>query len=153
LGSVLGRLAVGVLFIIAAAFAVAAIALALIDQFGHQAAYWVLALGFAIGGGLAAALLSAKEEEAAEAQAEAELTGSASGASLLLNTDTALAVATTLVPLLLRPSSVSSAFAIIKFAIRNLPLLILAAAILVLLFPFDRMRPLRGAQSPASPGT
>ena len=153
MGSVLGRLAVGVLLIIAAAFAVAALTLALIDHFGSQIAYLILAIGFASLGGLVAVLLSAKEDEAAAEEQARAVSASASASNSFINAETALAVATTLAPMLMRPSNLTSVFGSARFLIRNLPLLILALAVLILVFPFDRVPPLRADTSPQpSPG-
>lgn len=150
MGSVLGRLAVGMLFLVAAAFGVAALTLALIERFGTQSAYWMLAIGFALIGGLVAALLSAKEDEAA-AEAEAQAAAPGAVAGNLMSPENALAAVTTLVPMLMRPSSAATALGVVRFSIRNLPLLLLLALILVLVFPFEKMQPVRDVPAEAPP--
>jgi hypothetical protein len=64
-------------FVIAAGFALAAIAVMLVERFGHIAGYWMMAGGLAAIGMIAALAVSHKEheEEVAEQQAEEANTG------------------------------------------------------------------------------
>jgi len=66
------RASVAIPFLIAVGFAIAAIAVMLVDRFGHATAYWLMAGGLAAIGGIAAVVVSVKEheEEAAEKVAE-----------------------------------------------------------------------------------
>lgn len=141
LGSLLGRVAIGFLFLMGAGFGLAALTLALIDQFGAQLAYWILAGGFLIIAGLATAILSAKEEdEAAQAAADdAQSSAVSQVANSVLGSTSSLTALTTLAPMLLSSSSFSSSLGLVRFLLRNLPLVVLGALVLVLSFPFDRM--------------
>lgn len=64
------RASVAVPFVIAAGFALAAIAVMLVQRFGHVAGYWMMAGGLAAIGMIAALAVSHKEheEEVAEQQ-------------------------------------------------------------------------------------
>lgn len=131
----LARASVAVPFLISLGFALAAITLTLIERFGSVTAYWVMAGGLAVVGVLAAALVSAKEqqEEIAEKQAEETDTGAVA-------TD-ALAQAVTQAPLALLGSLLSSpgapnmAFLVARALGRNWALVLLLAAIAALFWP------------------
>jgi hypothetical protein len=71
------RASVAVPFFIALGFALAAIAVMLVERFGQVTAYWLLAGGLAAIGGVAAMAVSVKEqeEEVAEQLAEEADTG------------------------------------------------------------------------------
>src|SRR5262249_62152855 len=57
------RASVAVPFIVALGFAIAAVAVMLVDRFGHVTAYWIMAARLAILGVLAAIVVSVKEHE------------------------------------------------------------------------------------------
>src|SRR6185312_3497082 len=71
------RASVAIPFIIALGFALAAVAVMLVDRFGHVTAYWLMAGGLAAIGAIAAIAVSVKEheEEVAEQKAEQADTG------------------------------------------------------------------------------
>jgi len=71
------RASVAVPFVIAAGFALAAVAMMLSERFGHVAGYWTMAGGLAAVGLIAAVVVSRKEheEEVAEQHAEEADTG------------------------------------------------------------------------------
>lgn len=152
LGSVMARIAIGVLFIFAAGFGLAALTLALIDRFGSQTAYWILAGGFAVLGGLAVAIVSAKEEDESAEAAQADAGTTAAVADAVFSPQNALTVASTLAPMLLHSSHASTALGAARLVLRNMPLLILALLITVLTWPFDKMRTASGG-GPSGPRT
>ena len=71
------RASVAIPFVIALGFALAAVAVMLVERFGHVTAYWIMAGGLAAIGAIAAIAVSVKEheEEVAEQKAEQADTG------------------------------------------------------------------------------
>src|SRR5829696_8953803 len=66
------RASVAVPFVIALGFALAAITVMLVQNFGHVAGYWIMAGGLAAVGVIAAIAVSAKEHEEEVAEEKAE---------------------------------------------------------------------------------
>jgi hypothetical protein len=127
------RASVAVPFLIAGGFATAALTVLLVDRYGAQTAYWLLAAGFTLFGMTAALVVTVKEqeEEVAEAQAEAEDTP-AVAKEVAMQAPLALLSA-----LLASPMGPSSAFGIAKLLGRNLPLVLLLVIGGFLLWPRD----------------
>src|SRR5262249_61166601 len=65
---------VAIPFLIAFGFAIAAIAVMLVERFGHATAYWIMAAGLAAIGVIAAIAVSVKEHEEDAATQKAEQT-------------------------------------------------------------------------------
>ena len=132
------RASVAVPFVIAAGFALAAGTAMLVDRFGHVAAYWMVAGGLAVVGIIAAAVVSAKEEqeEAADQAAEATDTGevvSDAAAQAMIQTPIAALGA-----LFSIPGGASMALGGARLLARNLPLALLLGVIALLLWPTNR---------------
>ena len=129
------RASVAIPFVIAAGFALAAGTAMLVERFGHVAAYWMVASGLAVVGVIAAAVVSAKEEqeEAADKAAEATDTGEVvSAAATQAMIQTPIAVLGALFSI---PGGTSMALGGARLLARNLPLAALIAAIGLLLWP------------------
>jgi hypothetical protein len=127
------RASVAIPFLIAAGFATAALTVLLVDRYGAQTAYWLLAGGFTLFGMVAALVVTVKEqeEEVAETKAEAEDTP-AVAKEVAMQAPLALLSA-----LLASPMGPSSAFGIAKLLGRNLPLVLLLVMGGFLLWPRD----------------
>ena len=127
------RASVAIPFLIAAGFATAALTVLLVDRYGAQTAYWLLAGGFTLFGMVAALVVTVKEqeEEVAETQAETEDTP-AVAKEVAMQAPLALLSA-----LLASPMGPSSAFGIAKLLGRNLPLALLLVIGGFLLLPRD----------------
>jgi hypothetical protein len=130
----LGRAVVAVPFLVAAAFAVAALTLALVDWFGAQTAYWIMAICFTLLGIVAGIVVSVKEQEAEQAEAAEE---AANPGPLAIAQDT-LAPAAALLPLLTSPIGLSAGFKVAKWGVRNLPLIVLAGVVTTLMWPLGK---------------
>lgn len=129
------RASVAVPFIIALGFAVAAIAVMLVDRFGHVTAYWIMAGGLAILGVLAAIVVSIKEHEEQIAeqkaqQADTQEVMSDAAAQAIVQAPLALLGA-----LVTTPSGATSAFKVARLLGRNLPLVLLLVIIGALFWP------------------
>ena len=110
------RASVAVPFLIAGGFATAALTVLLVDRYGAQTAYWLLAAGFTLFGMTAALVVTVKEQEE-EVAMQAPLA--------LLSA------------LLASPMGPNSAFGIAKLLGRNLPLVLLLVIGGFLLWPRD----------------
>ena len=129
------RASVAVPFIIAAGFALAALAVMLVARFGHVAGYWLMAGGLAAIGVVAGIAVSMKEhgEDVAEQQAEqtdTKETFSEATSQAMVQAPMALASA-----LLTTSGGATSALQLAKLLGRNLPLVLFLAMIGVLFWP------------------
>jgi hypothetical protein len=122
------RASVAVPFVVAAAFALAAITLMLIERFGHVTAYWLVAGGLTAVGVVAAVAVSAKEheEEVAEQKMEQAHTPQ------LVSEVASQAPLALLGGLFATPGGPSSALAFARLLGRNLPLVALLLLIAAL---------------------
>jgi len=129
------RASVTIPFIIALGFAIAAIAVMLVDRFGHVTAYWIMAGGLAILGVLAAILVFVKEHEEQVAEEKSQQTDthgvvSDATAQAILQAPVALLGA-----LFTTPGGATSAFKVARLLGRNLPLVLLLVIIGTLFWP------------------
>ena len=129
------RASVAVPFIVALGFAIAAIAVMLVDRFGHVTAYWIMAAGLAALGVMAGIVVSVKEHEEQVAEEKAEQMDtqevlSDATAQALVQAPVALLGA-----LLTTPGGATSAFRVARLLGRNLPLVLLLVLIGALLWP------------------
>jgi len=134
----LARASVAVPFLIAAGFAIAAITLMLVEQYGHITAYWIMAGGLALIGAVAALVVSVKEQEEDAAEKAAEeseaTTSSATAAVAEAATQAPLAMLGALSALPVGPASFMPAMRLLA---RNLPLVVLLALIALLFWPTE----------------
>lgn len=131
----LARASVAVPFLIAAGFAIAAIAHMLIQRFGAVLGCWLLAAGFTLIGVVATLFVKVKEheEEVAEQQAEAADTADvANEAAAQALMQAPLALVGGLLSTPLGPKSVANGA---KLILRNLPLVVLLGLIALLFWP------------------
>ena len=134
----LARASVAAPFLIAAGFAIAATTLMLVEQYGQVTAYWIMAGALATIGALAAMVVTVKEqeEEAAEqAAAETADSGTATAAVAEAAAQNPMALLGMLSALPMGPASLVPA---LRLAARNLPLVVLLAAITFLLWPSEQ---------------
>ena len=129
------RASVAVPFIVALGFAIAAIAVMLVERFGHVTAYWIMAAGLAILGVLAAIVVSVKEHEEQIAedkaqQADTQEVVSDAAAQAIVQAPVALLGA-----LFTTPGGATSAFKVARLLGRNLPLVLLLVMIGALFWP------------------
>ena len=132
------RASVAIPFVLALGFAVAAIAVMLVERFGHVTGYWIMAGGLAAIGIGAAIAVSVKEheEEAADQKAEQADTGevvSDATAEAMVQAPLALLGA-----LFSAPGGAAGAFKIARALGRNFPLVLLLVMIGALFWPTDR---------------
>jgi hypothetical protein len=131
----IARASVAVPFIIALGFAIAAIAVMLVDRFGHVTAYWIMAGGLAILGVLAAIVVSVKEHEEQVAEEKAQQMDTQE----VVSDATAQAIVQAPVALLgalfTTPGGATSAFKVARLLGRNLPLVLLLVMIGALFWP------------------
>lgn len=131
------RAAIGVVFLVAIGFAVAAITLHLVDRFGGITASWILAVGFAVIGviGITAAKVHDNREQ--ERKAEEERQAEAEGPSMAQATSQAakqlpLALVGSL---LTTTSGFVSPLTLLRFIGRNAALVAFGGILAVLLWP------------------
>jgi hypothetical protein len=132
------RASVAIPFVLALGFAVAAIAVMLVERFGQVTGYWIMAGGLAAIGIGAAIAVSVKEheEEAADQKAEQADTGevvSDATAEAMLQAPLALLGA-----LFSAPGGTAGVFKIARVLGRNFPLVLLLVMIGALFWPTDR---------------
>jgi hypothetical protein len=132
------RASVAIPFVLALGFAVAAIAVMLVERFSHVTGYWIMAGGLAAIGIGAAIAVSVKEheEEAADQKAEQADTGevvSDATAEAMVQAPLALLGA-----LFSAPGGAAGAFKIARVLGRNFPLVLLLVMIGALFWPTDR---------------
>ena len=129
------RASVAIPFIIAAGFALAALAVMLVERFGHVMGYWLMAGGLAAIGVVAAVAVSVKQhgEEATEQRAEQTDTKE------LFNEATSQAMAQAPLALLgalfTAPGGATSALKVAQLLGRNFPLVLLLVMIGALFWP------------------
>jgi hypothetical protein len=130
----LARASVVAPFVIALAFATAAITLMLIDRFGSIAAFWMLAGGFIVIGLVATRAVTVKEqgEEIAEKQVATQDAARAAGAAAQFAMQGLLAL---LGVLLSTPPRSATLAAGAKRILRNIPPLVLLALLALLFWP------------------
>jgi Na+/melibiose symporter-like transporter len=129
------RASIAIPFVIAAGFALAAIAVMLVERFGHVAGYWLMAGGLAAIGIIAALAVSFKEHEEGVAEKKAEQADTKHAAG------DAAAQAMTQAPLALlgaaftSPGGATAALKLARTLGRNWPIVLLAALIGALFWP------------------
>jgi hypothetical protein len=129
------RASVAVPFVVAGGFATTAGTLALVERFGAVTAYLIMAGGFAVIGLFAAAAVAVKEREGAVAEPEEKQADTATFATDAA-TQAAMQLPLALLgTLLTTPMGPGTAAAAAKALVRNLPLVVLAALIVFLLWP------------------
>ena len=133
------RASVAVPFVIALGFALAAITVMMVEQYGHVMAYWLVAGGLAAIGVVAAIVVSVKEHEEEVADQQAEKTDteevvSDATAQALVQTPIAL-----LGTLLTMPGGAAGALSAARLLRRNLPLVLLLVMIGALFWPTEEV--------------
>jgi len=137
--SYLGRAVVAIPFILAAGFGIAALTLMLIEHYGAQMAYWLLAGGFMLIGIVGAIIVNAKEQEAEQPIIDDQQKRDESNSGPLAMAESAIVpAAAALIPLLTSPLGVGGTMKVGRWALRNIPLLLLAALLAILLWPTGR---------------
>ncbi len=129
------RAVIGVLFVIAIAFAIAAITVQLVNHFGAVAAYWMVAGGFAmiaVIGIVAEGWREKKEEDEAEKAAQHDTEALASSAAAQAAVQLPIALVGTL---LTSSAGPLSALGIMRFLGRNFSLVVLLMLIGMLFWP------------------
>jgi hypothetical protein len=129
------RASVAIPFLIAVGFALAALAVMLVQKFGQVTGYWLMAGGLAAIGVIAGLGVSAKEhhEEVAEQKAEkADTEGVLSDAATQALTQAPLAL---LGGLFAAPGGATSTFKVAGILGRNIPLVLLLVLIGALFWP------------------
>jgi MFS family permease len=129
------RASVAVPFIIALGFAIAAIAVMLVDRFGHVTAYWIMAGGLALVGVLAALAVSLKEREEQAAEEKAQRTDTQAMVSEATAQAMVQAPMALLGALFTTPGGATSAFKVARLLGRNLPLVLLLVMMGALFWP------------------
>jgi hypothetical protein len=125
------RASVAVPFLIAAGFATAAITAMLVERYGSQVAYWLVAGAFTVLGAVAMLVVTVKEQEEEVAEAEAVAADTPEVAKeVAMQAPLALLSA-----LLASPMGPTSAFGIARLLGRNLPLVLLLVVAGFLLWP------------------
>jgi hypothetical protein len=125
------RASVAVPFLIAAGFATAAITAMLVERYGAQVAYWLVAGAFTLIGAVAMLVVTVKEQEEEVAEAEAVAADTPEVAKeVAMQAPLALLSA-----LLASPMGPTSAFGIARLLGRNLPLVLLLLVAGFLLWP------------------
>ena len=132
------RASVVVPFMIALGFVTAAVAVMLIEWFGHRDAYLMLGAGFSVIGLLVALIVRSKEHEVVVAEEKAAIADTVKGNGAV---DTVAAVAAAELPLALLGALMTSSGGPVSIATvarlvgRNLPLVLFVAGLGVLLWP------------------
>jgi hypothetical protein len=131
------RASVAIPFVIALGFALAAIAVMLVQRFGHVTGYWIMAAGLAAVGVIAAVVVSVKEheEEVAEQKAEkadTEEVVSDATAQAMMQAPIALLGA-----MFTSPGGATTALKVARILGRNFPLVLLLVMIGALFWPTE----------------
>ena len=131
------RASVAIPFVIALGFALAAIAVMLVERFGHVAGYWIMAGGLALIGVVAAIAVSVKEheDEVAEEKAEhAETREVVDDATTQAMMQAPIAL---LGALFTSPGGATTALKVARLLGRNFPLVLLLVMIGALFWPTE----------------
>jgi hypothetical protein len=142
------RASVAIPFIIALGFALAALTVMLVQNFGSVTAYWLMAGGLAAIGVIAAIGVSVKEhdEEVAEQKVEeADTEGVLGDATAQALTQAPLAL---LGALFAAPGGATTAFKLAGILGRNFPLVLLLVLVGALCWPTESNRPSQVADLP-----
>jgi hypothetical protein len=127
------RASVAIPFLIAAGFATAALTVMLVDRYGAQVAYLLLAGGFTVIGAVAALVVTVREQEEEVTEAEAVAADTPEVAKeVAMQAPLALLSA-----LLASPMGPTSALGIARLLGRNLPLVLLLVIAGFLLWPHE----------------
>jgi hypothetical protein len=129
------RASVAVPFVIAAGFGLAAITVMLVERFGHVMAYWLVAGGLALIGGIASIFVSVKEHEEEVVEQQAARTDTEE----LVSDTTAQALAQTPIALLgavmTMPGGAAGALSAARMLGRNWPFVLFLVMIGALFGP------------------
>ena len=134
----LARASVAIPFVIALGFVLAAVAVMLVQRFGHATGYWIMAGGLAAVGVIAAVAVGVKEHEEEVEEHKAEQTDtqevvSDATAQALLQAPIALLGA-----VFSAPGGATTALKVARILGRNFPLVLLLVMIGALFWPNDR---------------
>jgi hypothetical protein len=129
------RASVAVPFAIAIGFALAAVTVTLVQQFGQVAAYWIMAAGLAVLGVIAAVAVSMKEEQEEKAEELAEQTDTQEVMSEATVQALGQAPVALLGALATVPGGARSLLPVLRLLARNLPLVLLLLMIGALFWP------------------
>jgi hypothetical protein len=138
------RASVAIPFVIALGFALAAIAVMLVQRFGHVAGYWIMAGGLVVIGVVAALVVTVKEHEEQRVEQKThgaetnELIGDAT-AEVINQAPLALLGA-----LMSAPGGPATLLKVARTLGRNYPLVLLLIMVAALLLP-DQQAPVRAA--------
>lgn len=135
------RASVAVPFLAALGFATAAITLMLVDRYGAVAAYWMVAGGFTAIGLIATLVVTVKEQEEQVADAKAEKTDTSDVKNAAVAQVAAQAPLALLGALLSTPFGPGTLAGGAKMIARNIPLVVLLAAIAFLFWPTTAEQP------------
>jgi uncharacterized membrane protein len=135
------RASVAVPFLVAFGFATAAVTLMLVDRYGAIAAYWMVAAGFTAIGLVSVLVVSVKEQEEEVANARAEKTDTNEVKNAAVAQAAAQAPLALLGALLSTPLGPGVLAGGGKMLARNVPLVVLMAAIGLLLWPIEPKAP------------
>ena len=127
------RASVAIPFLIAAGFATAALTVMLVDRYGAQTAYWLVAGAFTLIGAVAVLVVTVKEQEEEVAEADA-VAGDTPEVAKEVAAQAPLAL---LSALLASPMGPTSALGIARLLGRNLPLVLLLVIAGFLLWPSE----------------
>lgn len=133
IGKYLGRAVVAIPFLISGAFATAGLTSTLSELYGTQSAYWIMAAGFTILGALVAVVVNVKEHEIEPEVAVADV--AQSGAPPATTSEPGLTPLALLAPLLTNPMGANAALSVARWALRNVPLVILIGLLGMLIWP------------------
>jgi len=144
------RASVAIPFVIALGFALAAVTVMLVQQFGHASGYWIMAGGLTAIGVIAAIAVSVKEHEEEVAEQKAEETDTqnvASDATVQAITQAPIAL---LGAVFASPGGDTSALKVARILGRNFPLVLLLVLIGALFWPIEEAvdGDLEGARKP-----
>ncbi|MDX2201842.1 MAG: hypothetical protein NW223_03770 [Hyphomicrobiaceae bacterium] len=139
LGEVLARYTtralIGFVFLVALGFAVAAIAIQLVDAFGAVMALWMIAGGFAVAGLIGFAAEAARERESAPVQEAASSASAAVGGAVKDAAAELPAIALSLFHMASSTTGSLSMLGVLRLLGRNAALLVLLAFMGLLLWP------------------
>ena len=131
------RASVAVPFVIALGFVLAAITVTLVERFGHATAYWIVAGGLAVIGGVAAIVVSVKEHEEETAEREAARSETQEAVSETAAQAVAQAPLALLSAMFAGPGGVTTVVKLARVLGQNLPLVLLLVMIGALFWPTE----------------